>query len=144
MVGTVNGGPVPLARASPDHTVGTRTCAIRRCTIGMVDSQDGCGSGAGEFLTDGPGEAEELGDGVWDGVSVGEAAPGEEALSRGEGDGLARMSSHAQSSPVYPPISFSRAAQRSWSFCKSGGPGGSSAEPGKTIYVIFRSLAGRL
>src|SRR5208282_3368176 len=103
-------------------------------------SQDDCGSGAGEFLADGPGEAEEPGDGV----SVGEAAPGEEAFSRGEGDGLARTSSHAQSSPVYPPISFSRAAQRSCSFCKSGGPGGSSAEPGKTIYVIFRSLAGRL
>src|SRR5580693_4396962 len=65
--------------------------------------QDGCGSGAGEFLADGPGEAGEPGDGVGDGVSVGEAAPGEEALSRGEGDGLARMSSHAQSSPVYPP-----------------------------------------
>ena len=114
-----------------------------RC-LSIETLQDGCGSGAGAFLGDGPGEAEEPGDGVGDGVSVGEAAPGEEALSRGEGDGLARMSSHAQSSPVYPPISFSRAAQRSWSFCKSGGPGGSSAEPGKTIYVIFRSLAGRL
>ena len=109
-----------------------------------LDTQDDCGSGAGEFLADGPGEAEALGDGAGDGVSVAEAVPREEALSRGEGDGLARTSSHAQSSPVYPPISFSRAAQRSCSFCKSGGPGGSSAEPGKTMYVIFRSLAGRL
>ena len=123
-------------------TTESRRSILRCLTIETL--QDGCGSGAGEFLADGPGEAGEPGDGVGDGVSVGEAAPGEEALSRGEGDGLARMSSHAQSSPVYPPISFSRAAQRSWSFCKSGGPAGSSAEPGKTIYVIFRSLAGRL
>src|SRR5260370_36282453 len=76
-------------------------------------SQDDAGSGPGEFLADGPGEAEELGDGAGDGVGVAAAVPREAALSRGEGDGLARTSSHAQSSPVYPPISFSRTAQRS-------------------------------
>ena len=77
------------------------------------DTQDDDGSGPGEFLADGPGEAEEPGASAGDGVGVAESVPREEALSRGAGDGLARTSSHAQSSPVYPPISFSRAAQRS-------------------------------
>jgi hypothetical protein len=107
-----------------------------------------------------PGEDEGLEDGPGDDVAVGEAVPRGETLScgdaegeveaegegegDGEGDGLASRSSQVQSSPAYPPISLSKAAQRSCSFCKSGGPGVSSAEPGKTRYVIFRSLAGRL
>ena len=129
-----------------------------REAVQVSSLQDDCGTGAGGFLADGPGEADELADGAGDGageltpltpadpagVIVGEAVPRKAALSCGAGDGLARMSSHVQSSPAYPPISFSKAAQRSCSFCKSGGRGGSSAEPGKTIYVIFRSLAGRL
>lgn len=94
------------------------------------------GSGTEEFLADGPGDADALEDGCGEGVGVGEAVPRGETLScgvgQGEGDGLASTSSHVQSSPVYPPISLSRAAQRSRSFCKSGGPGVSSAEPGKT------------
>jgi hypothetical protein len=83
--------------------------------------------------------------GVTDGVGVGVAVPGGEGRGEiedngeaegeadGEGDGLARMSSHDQSSPVYPPISLKRVEQRSCNFGKSGGPGDSSAEPGKTI-----------
>ena len=101
-----------------DHVVAFLNTVPTTCDVCAETPQDECGSGAGEFLADGPGEAGEAGEpgvGVGDGVCVGEAAPGEEALSRGEGDGSARMSSHAQSSPVYPPISFSRAAQRSWS-----------------------------
>ena len=84
-----------------------------------------------------------LGLGATDGVAVGVTVAGaerdgdEDSEGDGEGDapgdGLARISSHVQSSPLYPPMSLSRLEQRSCSFGKSGGPGNSSAEPGNTI-----------
>ena len=68
------------------------------------------------------------------GKTDGEGAGEEEADGDGdgEGNGFDRISSHVQRSPLYPPISFRRVEQRSCNLCKSGGPGGSSAEPGKT------------
>lgn len=80
------------------------------------------GAGVGVAV---PGGEEGEGEAEGNGEAVGEA--------EGEGDGLARISSHDQSSPMYPPISLKRVEQRSCSLGKSGGPAGSSAEPGKTI-----------
>ena len=50
----------------------------------------------------------------------------------GDGVGVARISCHCQSSPVYPPISFKSAAHRSCILGRSGGPGWLSALPGNT------------
>jgi len=86
---------------------------------------DGLAVAAALPLAGGDGEEDPAGDGeeIADAVAAGD----------GVGVGFDRMSSQVQRSPLYPPISFSSDEQRSCSFCKSGGPGGSSAVPGKTI-----------
>ena|SRR6478672_10226 len=74
-------------------------CVKRQALWRRWADQVGCGSGA-DSLGDGPGEGEEPVVGTGKSAGVGEAVPDAAALSDGEGDGLARRSSHDQSSPV--------------------------------------------
>jgi hypothetical protein len=85
------------------------------------------------------GDAENAGEDVDVGLADGEGV----GVGVGVGGGGIIFSQWC-SGTLAPPISLTNASQRAWSFSKSGGPNGLSAVPGKTKYVTFRSLTGRL
>jgi hypothetical protein len=103
--------------------------------LGEAEGLDGEEGGLGEVVVLGEamGFEEPVGDANAD-ASGDAGVPGGVGVIDGDGEGVgvARISCHCQSSPVYPPISFKSSAQRSCILGKSGGPGWLSALPGNT------------
>jgi hypothetical protein len=84
-----------------------------------------------------------VGEGV-PGTGVGELDEAGAGDGGGSGGGGGVRSGHEKTSPVVPPSSSRNIVHRSRHFGRSGTPNGLSAVPGKTMYVTFRSLTGRL